>query len=163
MSHFQSQNSKIKNGSLNDTHVKHLQLDTLGLSNPCIDSKIEAPFYPEFAFNNTYGLQTIPESVYLEAKSNLTKSGGCYDLIDQCRLLAINDPDNVGINETINAACSLATQYCFQFVQGAYTELSGVSHTIITLPACIDTHSATLSIFLGTSLRSSRLNTLLDL
>jgi hypothetical protein len=139
MSHFQSQNKKIENGSLNGTHARPLHLDTLGLTNGCIDSKIEGPFYPEYAFNNTYGLQTIPEDKYLEAKTNLTKEGGCFDLVDQCRLLAASDPDNTGTNETVNAACALATQYCFQFVQGAYTEFSGVrSH-----PPFSSTHTHT--------------------
>lgn len=124
MSHFQSQNSKIENGSLNATH---LHLDTLGLINGCIDSKIEAPFYPEFAVNNTYGLHAIPEATYLDARNNLTKEGGCYDLIEQCRDLAtIYDPENIGTNTTVNDACATATLYCFQFVQGAYTAQSGV-------------------------------------
>jgi hypothetical protein len=40
-------------------------------------------------------------------------------------------------------------------VQGAYTELSGVSYAATIILACIDTHSATFSTFLTTSLRSS--------
>jgi hypothetical protein len=130
MAHFHAQNKKIENGEVSGIHAKPLHLDTLGITNGCIDSKIEAPFYPEFAFNNTYGLQTIPENIYLEARNNLTKEGGCNDMIDQCRALAAFDPENVGTNETVNAACALATQYCFQFVQGAYTEVSGVCTTM---------------------------------
>jgi hypothetical protein len=126
MAHFLSQNKKIESGALNGTNAKHLHLDTLGLSNGCIDSKIEAPFYPEMAFNNTYGLQSIPEDVYLEAKDNLTKQGGCNDLIDECRLLSSFDPDNIGTNDTVNTACASATLYCYQYVQGAFTSVSGV-------------------------------------
>jgi hypothetical protein len=131
MAYFQSQNKKIESGLLKGTAAKHLHLDTLGLTNGCIDSKIEGPFYPEYAFNNTYGLQVIPESVYLDAKNNMTKEGGCLDLIDQCRTLAIYDSENLGTNDTINAACALATQYCYQYVQGAIA-LSGVRTTIIS-------------------------------
>lgn len=128
MEHFQSQNKKLESGQLNSTHAKHLHLDTLGLTNACIDSKIEAPFYPEYAFNNTYGLETIPEEAYLQSLNNLTKSGGCYDLLEQCRNLAAQfDAENSGTNEEVNLACSEATQYCMEFVQGAYTALSGVS------------------------------------
>ncbi|KAF2687333.1 putative carboxypeptidase S1 [Lentithecium fluviatile CBS 122367] len=124
MAYFLSQNERTRNGTIDGIRAKYLHLDTLGLTNACIDSKIETPFYPEFAFNNTYGFRAITEDVYNDAQSNLTKDGGCYYLIDQCRNLSISDPDNVGSNDTINAACALATQYCFQFVQGAFTETS---------------------------------------
>jgi hypothetical protein len=130
MAYFKSQNEKIESGALKDTAAKHLHLDTLGLTNGCIDSKIEGPFYPEYAFNNTYGLQAIPEEVYLDAKNNLTKEGGCFDLIEQCRTLGVYDGENVGTNDTINAACALATLYCYQYVQGAIA-FSGVSTTTI--------------------------------
>jgi hypothetical protein len=130
MAYFQSQNRKIESGSLKNTHAKPLHLDTLGLTNGCIDSKVEGPFYPEFAFNNTYDFQAIPEEVYLDAKNNLTKEGGCYDLVDQCRSLAVYDAENAGTNDTINSACALATQYCYQYVQGAIAA-SGVSSTTV--------------------------------
>lgn len=132
MAHFQSQNERIENGTLNSPlyTTKHLNLDTLGITNGCIDAKIEAPLYPEIAFNNTYGLQAVTEDVYLDSLNNLTKPGGCNDLIDKCRDLAVFDPEITGTNETINAACALATQFCFQFVQGAYVELSGVSPAV---------------------------------
>jgi hypothetical protein len=126
MAFFQSQNEKIQNGSIDDPNARYIHLDTLGLTNACVDSKIEAPFYLEFAVNNTYGVQTIPQEIYLDAKDNLTKEGGCNDLVDQCRALASFDTDNTGTNETVNAACALATQYCFQFVQGAFTQASNV-------------------------------------
>ncbi|KAF2827958.1 alpha/beta-hydrolase [Ophiobolus disseminans] len=123
MSFFQSQNSKIERGVLNATH---LYLDTLGITNGCIDSKIEAPFYPEFAINNTYGFRAISNATYLDARNNLTKEGGCFGLIEQCRNLAtLHDPDNIGTNDVVNNACATATLYCFQFVQGAYTAESG--------------------------------------
>jgi hypothetical protein len=128
MAYFQSQNKKIENGALKGTAAKHLHLDTLGLINGCIDSKIEGPLYPEYAFNNTYGFQAISEEVYLDAKNNLTKEGGCFDLINQCRTLAVYDRENLGTNDTINTACALATLYCYQYVQGAIA-LSGVSTT----------------------------------
>ncbi|KAH8728155.1 Alpha/Beta hydrolase protein [Phaeosphaeriaceae sp. PMI808] len=124
MAYFQSQNTKIKNGNLSGIRAKHLKLDTLGLTNACIDAKIEAPHYLNYAVNNTYGFQAISEIIYNEAQNNLTREGGCNDMIDQCRGLAVHDHENVGVNETVNAACALATQYCFQFVQGAFTSVS---------------------------------------
>ncbi|KAF2034063.1 alpha/beta-hydrolase [Setomelanomma holmii] len=134
MAYFQSHNDKIGNDTLNGiVKAKRLHLDTLGLTNGCVDSNIEAPFYLEYAVNNTYGLQTIPDEVYREAYQNLTKEGGCYDLLDQCRTLTAYDPDSIGNNDTINAACALATEYCYNYVQGAYTSASGRSAFDISL------------------------------
>jgi hypothetical protein len=131
MAHFESQNRKIPKNTANYTvdglHAKRINLDTLGLTNACVDSQIEAQFYPHFAFNNTYGLQTITEELYLDSLNNLTKFGGCYDLINECRALSTaSDSEQTGRNETVNAACALASTYCFASVQGAYVATSGV-------------------------------------
>jgi hypothetical protein len=125
MAYFQSQNKKIESGSLKGSRAKRLNLDTLGITNGCVDSEIEGPLYPEYAFNNTYGFQLYPEEVYLDLKNNVTS---CLGLVEQCRTLAAYDPENLGTNDTINAACAGATLYCYQYVQAAYA-LSGVCCT----------------------------------
>jgi hypothetical protein len=125
MAYFQSQNKRIEGGSLKVPRAKHLNLDTLGITNGCIDSAIEGPLYPEYAFNNTYSFQLYSEEVYLDVKNNVTT---CLGLVDQCRMLAAYDAENIGTNDTINAACAEATVYCYQYVQGAFA-LSGVSST----------------------------------
>ncbi|KAF2106173.1 Alpha/Beta hydrolase protein [Lophiotrema nucula] len=127
--HFESQNRLLRNCTLTSPlrNATLLHLDTLGITNGCIDAKIEAPLYPEMAFNNTYGLQTITGDAYNASLTNHTKPGGCNDLITQCRTLALADSENTGTNTTINSACALASQYCFAFVQGAYTATSGRS------------------------------------
>lgn len=131
MAHFGDMNNKIKNGTIRGAEARFLHLDTLGITNGCIDGKTEGPFWPEMAFNNTYGLQAITENIYHEAL-NMTKPGGCHELTDICRALAVaSDPQNTGTNATVNAACATASQYCFQFVQGAYVAFSGVSLNLI--------------------------------
>ncbi|KAJ4296257.1 hypothetical protein N0V90_006302 [Kalmusia sp. IMI 367209] len=141
MAHLESQNRKMRDGTLTSPlrSITPIHLDTLGIINGCIDAKIESPFYLQMATNNTYGLQTIPEDAYQQALTNLTMDGGCNDLIDQCRAFATADPENTGTNATINEACATATQFCFQFVQGAYTETSGRNAFDISRP--------TLSVF----------------
>jgi carboxypeptidase C (cathepsin A) len=131
MAHFESQNRKIRDGTLQTClhNMTLMNLDTLGFTNGCVDSKIEAPLYLQMAFNNTYGLQAIAEGVYKEAMNNLTKPSGCNDLIEICRDYAAADPENTGTNTTINDACAVATTYCWQFVQGAYAATSQVSTT----------------------------------
>jgi hypothetical protein len=167
MAFFQKQNERMQGGTLDGVCAKYLNLDTLGLTNACIDSKIETPFYPEFAVNNTYGLQTITEDVYREAVNNITKEGGCSDLTDACRSLAASDPENVGTNDTVNAACASATQYCFQFVQGAYTAVSGVStisaSITINMPRVSNRTSGVHLTYRETSFRSSHPNTSWDI
>jgi len=130
VSHFESQNHKICNqtGTLDGLKATRIHIDTLGITNGCIDAKIEGRFYPEMAFNNTYGLQAITEDLYQESLNNLTKPGGCNDLIDACRSLDTFDPQQIGTNETINGACALAATFCFANVQGAYVATSGVGN-----------------------------------
>jgi len=60
--YFYQQNEGIKNGSVKGVE---LQMDTLGIINGIIDEQIQAPYYPEFAVNNTYGikLSMIPSTL----------------------------------------------------------------------------------------------------
>jgi len=103
-------------------------MDTLGITNGCIDQLYHTPSYPEYAYNNTYGVQFIPEPIYKEAVLNFTKPGGCKDLTLQCRELGEQgDPDWTGNNATVNTACDLATEYCFVYVAGAFIALNNVS------------------------------------
>ncbi|KAK9778452.1 putative Alpha/Beta hydrolase protein [Seiridium cardinale] len=54
-SFFESQNTNIASGDIKSAVPLHL--DTLGIVT-------QMPFYPEFAFNNTYGIQAINKTVY---------------------------------------------------------------------------------------------------
>ncbi|KAF3762037.1 hypothetical protein M406DRAFT_49615 [Cryphonectria parasitica EP155] len=116
--HFLSQNQKIKDGTI---QRRTIDVDTIGLTNGCVDALIQAPFYPIYAVNNTYNIETIPPAIAAEAINNYTKSGGCADQILQCRKLgAESDPYELGINETVNTVCANAYAYCFNNVLGAY-------------------------------------------
>lgn len=120
------QNVKIRNGELKDSIV--LDIDTAGWTNGCTDVAIQGIGWADIAYNNTYGLEIIPEEIYTELKHNITKEGGCLDMIEQCRELGeVGDPDFYGTNYTVNAACTGATLYCFQYVLGAYNAFSNRS------------------------------------
>jgi hypothetical protein len=100
-------------------------MKTLGLTNACIESLYVGPSYPEFAFNNTYGVEFIPNLVYESEVLNMTKPGGCADLIKQCRALGnVGDPNWIGANATVNEACNLATDYCFGYVAAGLPSLT---------------------------------------
>ncbi|KAF3067462.1 Carboxypeptidase S1 like protein B [Daldinia childiae] len=125
---FEEQNQKIENGTWNDEDGENyiINLDTLILINSCIDRQIQWPAYPHIAFNNTYGLETVNETIYLQMVDALDKPGGCRDQINDCRALALEyDPDNIGINTTVNKVCSDAETFCSGYVRDPYLDYSG--------------------------------------
>lgn len=71
-SYFYEQNELIANGSTNGTQ---LNFDTLGLINAIVNEKIQAPYYPEFAVNNTYGIKAVNDTVYEYMKFAYYMSG----------------------------------------------------------------------------------------
>ncbi len=79
--YFEKQNRMIANKSAKGVP---LVFDTLGIGNGLIDSKIQDPFFPSFAVNNTYGIKTVSESVVEEMITNINKPGGCIDSTNVC-------------------------------------------------------------------------------
>jgi carboxypeptidase D len=124
---FQQQNEKISNGSITapgQTHYIHL--DTLGIINGCVDLLVQGPSYPHMAFNNTYGLDTINETVYKQAIHAWSRLGGCRDKIQRCRALAAEgDPQMYGNNHVVNLVCQEADSLCSNAVEGPYILYSG--------------------------------------
>ena len=126
-SFFEEQNQKIENGTWNtkgETAV--LQLDTLLIINGCIDRQVQWPSYPQIAWNNTYGIKTVNDSVHQDMLDAYYGAGGCRDQIDTCRQLASQyDVNNTGINATVNSICKDAETYCSNDVRGPYLTYSG--------------------------------------
>ncbi|KAI5928101.1 carboxypeptidase S1-like protein B [Camillea tinctor] len=125
---FEEQNAKIRNGTWDDADGENyiINLDTLILINSCIDRQIQYPSYPHIAFNNTYGLETVNATVYAGMVRAYEEEGGCRDQIDACRALArAYDPDNRGVNASVNRACADAETFCSTRVRGPYLEVSG--------------------------------------
>lgn len=54
--YFYEQNEKIAKG---ETKGVQLNFDSLGVINGIIDEAIQAPYYPEFARYNTYGIEAV--------------------------------------------------------------------------------------------------------
>jgi hypothetical protein len=81
-------------------------------------------YYPEFAFNNTYGIKAITEDEY---ESALAASDTCKRTSATCRSLAdAKDPQGVGNQPDVNKACVDAFKYCFSTMHSAFDK-SGVS------------------------------------
>ena len=140
---------KIANKSIDtpgDSYYIHL--DTLGIINGCIDLLTQELSYPHMAYNNTYGIQTINETLYQQAVDNFYRpQTGCKDLILYCQALAAEgDPLALGNNDTVNAACGDANVYCSNFVEAQYINSSGRNYYDI---AAIDPDPFPPEYFLG--------------
>lgn len=125
---FEEQNERIQNKTIDDDHNEFIiHLDTLGIINGCIDLLVGELSYPEMAYNNTYGIQAINETLYKQAVDNFNRpKTGCKDQILNCRSLADRlDPDAYGNNDEVNTACADATTYCENLVEGQYVNSSG--------------------------------------
>ncbi|KAF7877479.1 hypothetical protein EAF04_001156 [Stromatinia cepivora] len=108
--YFYDRNQEIANGTI--TGVQ-LEFNTLGVINGIIDEYIQAPFYPEFAVNNTYGIKAYNDTVYNFAKFALNMGNGCLDQIGFCRYLNLTSLAD-------KAICTKAANICRDTVEGVY-------------------------------------------
>jgi carboxypeptidase C (cathepsin A) len=134
--YFQEQNEKIKNGTLKEDGEGYIiNLDTLGIVNGCIDMLTQETSYPIMAYNNTYDIQAINESLYQASINAFYKENGCKDRIMNCQGLAAQmDTTNQGGNSRVNNACRDALGFCFNHVESAYIRFSGLSFYDIAAP-----------------------------
>lgn len=139
---FQQQNQRIANGSLTTKgETAQIHLDTLGIINGCVDMLTQELSYAQMAFNNTYNLQTINQTIYDQAVTAWTQPDGCRDKIVNCRRLAAQfDPKNQGNNETVNGACQSANDFCSERIQVPYQKYSGRNFYDIAAPETSTTH-----------------------
>jgi carboxypeptidase C (cathepsin A) len=122
---FEDQNALRENGTLSPSTLE-IQLTSLGIINGLVDQKIQMPYYPKFANNNTYGISAIDLTTMYNALSNLSALNGCNDLISTCRLVMdSSDPDGYGDVALVNEACNAAQLSC-NLIQNVFLE-SGLS------------------------------------
>jgi carboxypeptidase C (cathepsin A) len=127
-SFFEEQNQRIENGSFfaNEGEKYIINLDTLLIVNGCIDRLVQWPSYPQQAYNNTYGIQTVNESTYHSMINALYRPGGCEDKIYECRNVSLlYDPDSIGINSSVNNICAAAEAFCVDNIRRPYQRYSG--------------------------------------
>jgi len=134
--YFQEQNQRIENGTLKENGDGYvINLDTLGIINGCVDMLTQETSYPTMAYNNTYGLQTINESLYRTSIDAFYQDGGCKEKIMNCQSLASQmDPTNQGGNSDVDSVCEDAAKFCADFVEFAYIDFSGRNYYDIAAP-----------------------------
>ncbi|TAQ90651.1 hypothetical protein B7494_g1025 [Chlorociboria aeruginascens] len=118
---FEQQNKRRLNGTLSKNGTVEIKLASLGIVNGCVDDLIQAPFYPIMANNNTYGLETINPTRAMLASASFSASGGCADLIKQCRTaVQTQDPEDDGDVAVVNSICASAYGTCTTNVMEPY-------------------------------------------
>lgn len=92
-----------------------------------VDLTVQQPMFPEFAFNNTYGIQAITEGTYRGLKNRYNLDTGCGTALPPCiKLAAETDPDNLGPAAGAGNVCNHAGFTCLAVYSG-YAMFSGVS------------------------------------
>jgi hypothetical protein len=87
---------------------------------------IQQPFFPRFAYNNTYGIQAIDKSMRDGVLKIYDTEDGCGAAIARCRkIAAATDPENISATSEAGNACSHAGNVC-STVAGGYSLFSGV-------------------------------------
>ncbi|MCJ1231921.1 hypothetical protein MMC12_008600 [Toensbergia leucococca] len=119
--YFEQQNDKITDGTLKGPGTHYLHLDTLGIINGCIDNICQDVAYADMAYNNTYGIQLLNQSLYEASLHDYNRPGGCKDLTLYCReLVSKSDPHEIGDIEKVNRACIEADRCSGQALTGRY-------------------------------------------
>ncbi|KAH6709195.1 carboxypeptidase-like protein S1 [Leptodontidium sp. MPI-SDFR-AT-0119] len=113
--YFYEQNEMIANGS---SQGIQLNFNTLGVINGIIDEYTQAPYYPEFAVNNTYGIKAVNDTIYNYQKFALNMIFGCLDQITMCRATNLTTLSD-------QAICTEAENMCRDNVEGPYYYYSG--------------------------------------
>lgn len=106
---FWKQNEKIARGELSGPGSHYLHLDTLGLVNGCIDDQVQDETYSFMAWNNTYGLTAINETMKHKELWELYRPGGIQDQLAKCRRLnkaLLDDPEQTIVDPVY------VEQYC---------------------------------------------------
>lgn len=86
------------------------------IGNGIIDYHIQAPYYPKYAVENTYGIVAVNKTVYEYMNFALNMDGGCLQYIEACRGL-----DQTSFNGKV--ICQAAQDMCRDNVEGKTNSL----------------------------------------
>ena len=126
-------NGGHKRGDDSDAKKKKLGVKTVGIISGFIDVETQVDSYPEFAVNNTYGIEAYNQSVADQAIAAL---GPCKEGVAQCRsLVAEKEPSGFLNDPEVAQTCGQAFQVCWGGVYLPYDILSGVSRPFTAVRA----------------------------
>lgn len=126
---FEEQNQRMENGTWDGGEGEQfiLYLDTLLMISGCVDRYVQYPYYPQQAFRcNGYGIEAVNETVYNSMVESVPE---CLRQIQMCREeAAVSDPENLGVNATVNAMCEDAETFCRPSIVSPYTQYLGLDY-----------------------------------
>jgi hypothetical protein len=71
-------------------------------------------------FNNTYGLQTIDQTSYLNLLSDFRSANGCKERVSQCReRMKVIDPEGERFDQEASSVCDSASNACYKLLEAA--------------------------------------------
>ncbi|KPI38561.1 Carboxypeptidase-like protein [Cyphellophora attinorum] len=113
-SFFQTQNALRASSPDFANSTIDLVLSSLGIMNGWIDSLVQTPSLPNFAYDkNTYNIRAINQVQQLNALSAFRGAGGCQELTTLCRSQELAyDSNDIGNAANVNEACATATTNC---------------------------------------------------
>ena len=110
---FEQQNADRLSGALPRNGTLEIQLTSLGIVNGFVDALVQGPSFPQFAYNNTYGIQAISQTQQINALNELSAPSGCIELTTACRRqFDLLDPDGEGDVASVNGLCANASYAC---------------------------------------------------
>ena len=111
--YFLQQNQMRQNGSLPSNNTLAIKIETVGIINGLVDDLVQNAYYPQFAYNNTYGIQAISQTDELNALQDYSGPGQCVDQINSCRAaMNLTDPRGYGDVGATNTLCENAQYTC---------------------------------------------------
>ncbi|KAK5307723.1 hypothetical protein LTR99_000695 [Exophiala xenobiotica] len=108
--YFQQQNQAIQNGSQTG---KYFEFVNLGIINGIISEYVQAPYYPKFAVENTYGIQLVNQTVHDYMEFACFMHNGCLDQVALC-----GEVDTTTLSG--QAVCTEAEDMCRDNVESPY-------------------------------------------
>ncbi|OAL72421.1 hypothetical protein A7D00_3420 [Trichophyton violaceum] len=131
VSYFENQNAKLKEGRLSPTDTLRINIQSIGILQGCIDDLVQNPYFPIFAYNNSYGISAITQEEKDGFLTNFSKPGGCRDKVIGCREeIKASDPENTGTVEVVNKKCLEALSTCLSETPNLFSKLGRSSHDI---------------------------------
>lgn len=124
---FEEQNDKRRAGVLPANSTLEIKLESLGIVNGLIGTAIQTPAIASFVYNNTYDLQGMSQTQYLNILSEFRKPDGCFEKVARCHS-RINAADREGqvLDQKTVDTCSSASDACVRIENEALL-LSGKS------------------------------------
>lgn len=120
-SFWEDQNMRRRNGTIPSNNTLEIRLRSVGILQGCIDDLVQAPYYPLFAYNNTYGIQAISLTDQQTSANSFLSANGCQQQIQSCRsAVASSDLQDDGDMVNVNQICSSAQVKCNSELQSPY-------------------------------------------